>query len=380
MLKGNETIYQIFVRNYSKEGTFSAVENDLNRIKELGVDILYLMPINEIGVKNRKGTYGSPYASKDYFSISRDLGDISSLKSLIKKAHKLGMKIIVDMVFNHTAPDSVLFEEHPEFYYRKTNGEVGNRVGDWSDIIDLDTSRSDTQEYLISVLEYWKNIGFDGFRFDVASMIDFNLFIKARKRLGSEMIFLSESIDDGFVEYVKQFGIISTPDEKMFPTFDCLYNYSWYRPLENYLKGNSSIDNMLKNINKDKERMPRYFLRCNCLENHDNDRIAELTKNKEKLIEWTKFSYYLKGCPFIYAGEEYGIKHKPDLFEKDPIDWNEKDLDIFKLHQDLIKQKHNEIIAEYDYCYLEDEKTVVCKIVDGKQIECEKFLLKNSIL
>ena len=206
MLKGNEVIYQIFVRNYSVEGTFKKVEEDLPRIKELGVDIIYLMPINEIGVKNRKGTYGSPYASKDYFSISKDLGNLKDLKSLIKKTHKLKMKIIVDMVFNHTAPDSVLFEEHPEFYFKK-NGKPGNRVGDWSDIIDLDTSREDTQDYLISVLEYWKNIGFDGYRFDVASMIDLNVFKKARNKLGNEIIFLAESIDDDFAKYVETCGI-----------------------------------------------------------------------------------------------------------------------------------------------------------------------------
>ena len=127
MLKGNEVIYQIFVRNYSVDGGFKAVEDDLPRIKDLGVDIIYLMPINEIGVKNRKGTYGSPYASKDYFSISKDLGTLKDLKSLIKKTHKLKMKIIVDMVFNHTAPDSILFEQHPEFYYKK-NGKPGNEL------------------------------------------------------------------------------------------------------------------------------------------------------------------------------------------------------------------------------------------------------------
>ncbi len=369
MLKGNEVIYQIFVRNYSVEGTFKKVEEDLPRIKELGVDIIYLMPINEIGVKNRKGIYGSPYASKDYFSISKDLGNLKDLKSLIKKTHKLKMKIIVDMVFNHTAPDSVLFEEHPEFYFKK-NGKPGNRVGDWSDIIDLDTSREDTQDYLISVLEYWKNAGFDGYRFDVASMIDLNLFKKARERLGNEIIFLAESIDDDFAKYVETCGIHPTPDNELFPIFDCCYNYSWYRPIERYLKNrDGGIGEIIDNINRDFQYMPKSYLRCNCIENHDCERIASLTQDEEELTRLTKLSYYLKGCPFIYAGQEYGISKKPDLFAKDPIDWSEKNLKIFELHKTLIKEKHDEKHIDFNICVEKRGRIVIQLIQDNDVVE-----------
>ena len=369
MLKGNEVIYQIFVRNYSVEGTFKKVEEDLLRIKELGVDIIYLMPINEIGVKNRKGTYGSPYASKDYFSISKDLGNLKDLKSLIKKTHKLKMKIIVDMVFNHTAPDSALFEEHPEFYFKK-NGKPGNRVGDWSDIIDLDASKEDTQDYLISVLEYWKNVGFDGYRFDVASMIDLNLFKKARERLGNEMIFLAESIDDDFAKYVETCGIHPTPDNELFPIFDCCYNYSWYRPLERYLKNkDGGIGEIIDNINRDFQFMPKSYLRCNCIENHDCERIASLTQDEEELIRLTKLSYYLKGCPFIYAGQEYGIRKKPDLFAKDPIDWSDKNMKIFEVHKTLIKEKHDEKHIDFNICVEKRGRIVIQLIQDNDVVE-----------
>ena len=369
MLKGNEVIYQIFVRNYSVEGTFKKVEEDLPRINELGIDIIYLMPINEIGVKNRKGTYGSPYASKDYFSISKDLGNLKDLKSLIKKTHKLKMKIIVDMVFNHTAPDSVLFEEHPEFYFKK-NGKPGNRVGDWSDIIDLDTSREDTQDYLISVLEYWKNVGFDGYRFDVASMIDLNLFKKARERLGNEIVLLAESIDDDFAKYVETCGIHPTPDNELFPIFDCCYNYSWYRPLERYLKNrDGGIGEIIDHINRDFQFMPKSYLRCNCIENHDCERIASLTQDEEELIRLTKLSYYLKGCPFIYAGQEYGISKKPDLFAKDPIDWSDKNIKIFELHKTLIEEKHDEKHIDFNICVEKRGRIVIQLIQDNDVVE-----------
>lgn len=330
MVKGNEIIYQIFVRNYSQEGTFQAVQQDLNRLKELGVDIIYLMPIHEIGIKNRKGTWGSPYAIKDYYSISKDLGTKDDFISLITTTHKMGMKIIMDMVFNHTSPDSVMLEQHPEYYFYK-DGKLGNRVGDWSDIIDLDTSREDTQSYLLDVLKYWVSLGVDGFRFDVASMISLDFFKKARTELGKDIIFFAESIDYDFVNYLKSLGYSSTPDIDMYPTFDLLYNYSWFRPLERYLKNEISYEKLKCVINEDYEYIGDKGLRIICFENHDTERIAAYI-NEDKLKDIVLDLVKYKGPLFIYMGQEYGAKHRPDLFDKDPVIWktNEKVLEIYK--------------------------------------------------
>ena len=330
MVKGNDIIYQIFVRNYSKEGTFQAVQQDLPRLKELGVDIIYLMPIHEIGIKNRKGTWGSPYAIKDYYSISKDLGTKDDFISLITTTHKMGMKIIMDMVFNHTSPDSVILEKHPEYYFYR-NGKLGNRVGDWSDIIDLDTNREDTQTYLLDVLKYWVSLGVDGFRFDVASMISLDFFKRARNELGKDVIFFAESIDYDFVNYLKSLGYSSTPDIDMYPTFDLLYNYSWFRPFERYLKNEMSYENLKEIINEDYKYIGNKGLRVICFENHDTERIASYVdenKLKEIVLDLTKY----KGPLFIYMGQEYGVKHRPNLFEKDPVNWepNNKVLEIYK--------------------------------------------------
>ena len=253
MIKGNEIIYQIFVRNYSQVGTFEAVKNDLPRLKELGVDIIYLMPIHEIGIKNRKGTWGSPYAIKDYYSISKDLGNKEDFLSLINDVHKMGMKIIMDMVFNHTSPDSVILQKHPEYYFYK-DGKLGNRVGEWSDIIDLDTSRIDTQNYLLDVLKYWVSLGVDGFRFDVASMIPLKFFKKAREILGKDIIFIGESIDYDFADYLKSINDYSTPDDLMYPTFDSLYNYNYFRIFQRYLKDEDSLSKLINSVDKMSEK------------------------------------------------------------------------------------------------------------------------------
>lgn len=347
MEKKNLVIYQIFVRNYSKEGTFKKVTEDLTRLKELGIDIIYLTPIHEIGVENRKGTWGSPYAIKDYFSISPDLGTLSDFHELVDKTHELGMKIILDMVFNHTSPDNVLIDLHPEYYFYK-NGKRGNRVGDWTDIVDLDTLRDDTQEYLLSVLKYWLNQKVDGFRFDVASTIPLSLFTKARERFGNDFILFGECVGEDFAKYLKSIDAVYVSDEDLMTSFNYLYNYNWLNQMISYLKNEGKLETVINNINSDTNTI----FRVNCLENHDKDRIASLTHNKEQLENWIKFSFALKGHAFIYMGQEYGISHKPELFEKDPVDWP-KENEIYHLYKSLIKKKHASDIKD-NVLYIKD--------------------------
>ena len=129
----NQVMYSVFVRNYSKEGTFEGVRKDLQRIKDLGVDIIWLMPVHPLGEKARKGTLGSPYAIKNYREINPEFGTLEDFKALVSDIHNLGMKCIIDVVYNHTSPDSWLSVHHPEWFYHKEDGSFGNRVGDWTD-------------------------------------------------------------------------------------------------------------------------------------------------------------------------------------------------------------------------------------------------------
>lgn len=342
MQKVNSIIYQIFVRNYSKQGTLKSVEQDLPRLRRLGVDIIYLMPIHEIGVLERKGTYGSPYAIKDYYSISEDLGTLEDFKSLVAAIHKNKMQVIMDMVFNHTSPDNVLVETHPEYYYYNKKGQRGNRVGDWSDIVDLNTSKKETQDYLLKVLKYWRDLNVDGFRFDVASMIPLSFFKRARKALGKKVIFIGESVNEEFVDYLKKKGIKATPDNEMFPTFDALYNYNWLGSLYNYIE-KGDYTTLISKLEKQENELPKGAYRINCLDNHDQDRIvAKVRNNPEKLKFLLDFIYFIRGNAFIYMGDEFGISHKPELFEKDPVDWNDKNDEIFEYYQKVINEKSND--------------------------------------
>lgn len=340
MLKNNEIIYQIFVRNYSKNGTFKEITKDLSRIKELGTTIIYLMPIHEIGLKNRKGEYGSPYAIKDYFSISSDLGSLEDLKELINECHKLDMKIITDMVFNHTSPDNVLLSEHEDYYFHK-NGKLGNRVGDWSDIIDLNNDNIETQNYLLKVLKYWIYVGFDGFRFDVASMIPLSFFKRVKEELGYEVILIAESVDTDFYSYLLSIGDHPNKDKDLYQVFDALYNYNYYRHFISYLKNKEDLSFMVDALNKEEGE-----LRLLCLENHDNDRIASLV-SKDRLKKLLDFFSFIKGNIFIYAGQEYGNKHKPELFEKDPVDFSIFDKEINDMYISYINKKKSQKDIKY---------------------------------
>ena len=199
----NQMIYQVFVRNYSEEGTFNALRKDLKRIKELGTDILYLMPIHPIGELNRKGTMGSPYAIKDYYGISPDLGTLDDFKLLIKETHELDMKLMIDVVFHHTAPDHVWVKEYPHFYVYK-KGKLANKVGDWSDIADFEfVNNPELISKLTDVLLYWTKLGVDGYRFDVASMIPKEFYEVAFPKVNEanpNTIYLAESVDSNFVD------------------------------------------------------------------------------------------------------------------------------------------------------------------------------------
>ena len=163
----SQIIYSVYVRNHTPEGTFRAVIPDLDRIRALGTDIVWLLPIHPIGEKGKKGSLGCPYANRDYGAVNPEYGTLDDFKALVDAIHARGMKCIIDVVYNHTSPDAVYVAEHPEFYYRKPNGSFGNKTAEWTDVIDLDYSCAALWDAQIRHLCYWAGI-VDGFRCDVA--------------------------------------------------------------------------------------------------------------------------------------------------------------------------------------------------------------------
>lgn len=315
----NKVIYSIYVRNHTNDGTFNAVAEDLDRIKSLGTDIIWFMPIHPIGVKNKKGSLGCPYANKDYRTTNPEYGTMDDFKSLVEKIHAKGMKCIIDVVYNHTSPDSNLSVEHPEFFYRKPDGNFGNKVGDWSDIIDLDYSNKELWQYQIDSLVMWAKI-VDGFRCDVASFVPVEFWKQAREavaKVNPDCIWLAESVHSSFNVFSRKSGIYTASDYELFDAFDMEYDYDIREVFDKYLKGETSLSHYLDMFNYQEAIYPQNYDKTRCLENHDQPRICHYVKEKSDLENYTAFLYFLKGSTLIYAGQEFGCDETPSLFDKD---------------------------------------------------------------
>jgi cyclomaltodextrinase len=176
-------VYEIFPRQFSASGDFNGVTARLDELQDLGVDVLWLMPIHPNGEKLKKGTYGSPYAVRDYFAIHPDYGTTNDFKRLITEAHRRGLKVIIDVVANHTAWDSVMMAT-PEFYKRDATGKITPPVPEWTDVAGLDYANPKLRAYMIRMLKYWvQEFGVDGFRCDVAGMVPTDFWEQARREL-----------------------------------------------------------------------------------------------------------------------------------------------------------------------------------------------------
>ncbi|MBR6352271.1 MAG: alpha-amylase [Firmicutes bacterium] len=319
----NLVIYSVYVRNHTKEGTFRAVIPDLPRIKDLGTDVVWLMPIHPIGEKARKGTLGSPYANKDYRSVNPEYGTLEDFKALVDAIHENGMKCIIDVVYNHTSPDSVLWETHPEFFYRKKDGRPGNHVGDWTDIIDLDYRVPELWDYQTESLKFWAGY-VDGFRCDVASFVPVEFWKKARaevERVRPGCIWLAESIHMSFNNEMRRRGMYAARDIDLFEAFDMEYEYDVRETFEKFLKGEAPLSSYTELLNFQEFCYPDNYIKTRFLENHDLPRIASLIKDPQLLENYTAMLYFLKGSTLLYAGQELCADHLPGLFDKDPVDW-----------------------------------------------------------
>ncbi len=346
----NQVMYSIYVRNYSEEGTFAAVERDLDRIKDLGVDVIWFMPIHPVGEKAKKGELGSPYANKDYRSINPEFGTMEDFKSVVNAIHEKGMKCIIDVVYNHTSPDSWLVENHPEFFYRKADGSMGNHVGDWTDIVDLDYNNKDLWDYQIESLKMWAGI-VDGFRCDVAPLIPIEFWMRARKEVAEvnpDCIWLSESVEPEFITYLRSEGLIAHSDSEVYQAFDICYDYDIYKIFRNYATGKCPLSAYTDRVNLQESIYPANYVKLRYLENHDQSRAASFITTKEALENWTAFIYFQKGMTLLYNGQEMADANLPDLFNKDVVNWK-TGVDLSELMQKLYTLKKNVIFTNSTY-------------------------------
>jgi cyclomaltodextrinase / maltogenic alpha-amylase / neopullulanase len=304
-------IYSVYLRSFSPEGTFAGLEKRIPELKQLGITTLWLMPIHPVGLKNRKGTLGSPYAVQDYYGVNPEFGTLDDFTHLLAAVHEQGMKLIIDLVANHTSWDSKLINEHPEWFTKDAKGHIVAPNADWHDVADLDYSNAGLRQYMIDMLLYWvDDIGIDGFRCDVAEMVPTDFWESARAELDKikPIMMLSEG---------------ALPEHHV-KAFDLTYSWNVYDAFAPMLSGKRPVALLDQILSTEAMQFPRGSLRMRFTTNHDKnawDAPAVEKFGKAGLKLATVIVNTLPGVPLIYTGEEVANDRKLSLFEKVPIDW-----------------------------------------------------------
>ena len=354
----NMTLYSIFVRNDG--GSFRAVQNDLGRLRALGVDAIWLLPIHPIGKDKRKGSLGSPYAISDYRAINPELGDLSDFAALCGAAHALGMKVLIDVVYHHTSPDSVLVKTHPEYFYRKPDGSFGNHVGDWTDIIDLDFSVPALWDELIDTLCFWARY-VDGFRCDVAPTVPLAFWEAARRRVAAvrpDCIWLAESVEHAFIRYLRAQGLTALSDSELYRAFDICYDYDVYPLYDAYLAGRIPLERYTDALLKQESTYPADYVKLRFTENHDRPRTAALLPDRTARENHLAWMFFQKGTALLYSGQEWAPAHTPSLFDPDPVEKNGEPMHRALLTA-LTAMKKDPLFADGAYAIEPQENDVI---------------------
>lgn len=312
-------IYEVNVRQYTAQGTFSAFEDHLPRLKDMGVHTLWFMPITPIAQKNRKGPLGSYYACSDYTAINPEFGTLEDFKRLVATAHRMGFKVIIDWVANHTGWDHRWTTEHPDYYLRDSATKDFKIASGMDDIIELDFNNPEVVKAMIDAMKFWvKECDIDGFRCDLASWVELHFWQKARPEV--------DSVKPLF--WLGEFDELENPDYG--EVFDASYSWTWmHRTREFYQKQLpiTVLDSILQRYSAIGDRSMRAWFTTNHDENSWNGTEYEKYGDMAKAL--AVFSITWNGVPLIYSGQELPMKDKRlKFFEKDPIPWT----GTFELH------------------------------------------------
>ena len=359
-------IYSVYVRAHTEEGSFLSLIPDLDRIRALGTDIIWFMPIHPIGVKGKKGSLGCPYANRDYRAVNPAYGTMEDFRLLCDEIRRRGMKVMIDVVYNHTSPDAVLLSEHPEFYWRDERGEVGNKIGDWADVIDLDYRQSGLWDYQIESLKMWAAI-VDGFRCDVASFVPLEFWKRARAAVAEvnpDCVWLAETVHMSFGNHVRREGFYCARDTEMFDAFDIEYQYDIWESFERFVRGEGLLHEFCEMLNMQEALYRGNYNKLRYLENHDQPRIAARVPDERARDNYTAMLFFLKGTTLLYAGQEFSCTHQPSLFEREVFDRTGRD--VSDMLSRLARIKHSFLGESSFLARADDEKAIAVMQRGGK--------------
>lgn len=311
-------IYELFVTDFTDEGTFRAIIPRLSELKHLGVNTIWLMPIHPIGVERRKGELGSPYSIRDHYEVNPDYGTKQDFEALVKAVHDEGMYIIIDFVANHTSWDHGWVEDHPEWYTEGPAGrptdplnDEGESIG-WTDVADLDYSNPELRAEMMNVLRYWvEEYDIDGYRCDVAGMVPFSFWEEAIPDLRAiKPIFMLAEWDDPAIHDVG---------------FDATYAWPFYRKLKEVFNG-GEVSELIELVEEELLLLPEGAYRLRFITNHDETAWDApppvLFGSQDGAFAAAVVAYTLPGLPLMYNGQEIGTGFNVSFFEKTDYNWD----------------------------------------------------------
>lgn len=312
----NAVMYEVNIRQYTPEGTFNAFAKELPRLKELGIDVIWIMPIHPIGVKNRKGTMGSYYSVKDYTDIAPEYGTKDDFKVLVNKAHSLGIKVLIDWVANHSAWDNAWITEHPDWYVHGKNGEIVTQY-DWTDVAKLNYDSREMRQEMIQSMRYWVNeFDIDGYRCDVAFLVPVDFWEELRLEL--------DAIKPVYMLAEMEWNADINPEPNTYfnKAFNAAYGWSFMGTSKDYVTGKKSLADFKKELTENYNKFPNHMHKLYYLTNHDENSWNG-TVDEKYGKNWQQVGVMVytlpQAMPLIYTGEEVGLNRRLSFFEKDAI-------------------------------------------------------------
>ncbi len=328
----DSVVYEVNIRQFSPEGTFKGVQAQLPRLKDLGVDVLWLMPMYEIGTVERKGTLGSYYAISDYKKVNPEFGTMQDFEELLAAAHEMGFKVILDWVANQTAPDNVWMTEKPADFYERDS--LGNAIWeyDWTDTRSLNYANEDVWWAQDDAMRFWLQKGVDGFRCDAAGEVPAEFWYGILPKMNADypdIYLLAEAERDNLADPTV--------------TFDANYAWELHHLLNGLAQGSKTVQELKDYVARDASRFPREAFRLTFTSNHDENSWAgtEFEREGEAADACAVLCFTLPGSqPLIYTGQEIGLDRRLAFFEKDPItDWTANE--YTKFWKTLVNLKHD---------------------------------------
>jgi alpha-amylase len=323
----DSNIYEINLRQYSAEGSFAAFAKSLPRLRDMGIQILWFMPITPISQLNRKGSLGSYYACSDFKDTNPEYGTLEEFKSLVAEAQNLGFKVIIDWVANHTGCDHRWTTEHPEYYLKDVNGNFTEKNG-WEDVIDLDYTKPELRLAVIDAMKFWIDAcDIDGFRCDMAHLVPLDFWIQARSALD---------------EAKKLFWLAECEVPAYHQAFDATYTWQWMHKSEEFVKHQTDINGLWQLLIQDNKDFQAPDLRTYFTSNHDENSWngTEYEKYGMAAKNLAVFCCSWNGLPLVYSGQEMPNYKRLKFFDKDTIGWtgNNELADFYKTLLSLRKR------------------------------------------